>query len=71
MKQSKEMTKKRKSRTAAGVLAILTGAVGVHKFYLGQWKQGLLCVLFFWTGIPAMLGVIEGSHLLGADEEPV
>ena len=62
--------KKKKSRTVAGILALFTGAIGLHKFYLGEWKTGLLWVLFFWTGVPWILGLIEGSHLLGADEEP-
>ena len=61
--------RRRGSRTAAGILAILTGAIGIHKFYQGQWVQGLISVLFFWTGIPAILGVIEGARLLGSDED--
>ena len=63
----KEKDKKR-SRTAAGVLAIFLGAIGVHKFYQGQWKQGILCLLFFWTGIPAVVGLLEGAALLGSDD---
>ena len=58
------------SRAVAGVLAIFTGAIGVHKFYLGEWKKGIFYLLFFWTGIPAMLGLLEGAHLLGSDAEP-
>lgn len=67
----REEGKKRKpSRTVAGVLAIFTGAIGVHKFYQGQWKKGIFYLLFFWTGIPGMLGLLEGAHLLGSDAEP-
>ena len=58
---------KKKSRTLAGVLAILAGTVGIHKFYLGEWKKGILYVLFFWTGIPMLLSLLEGAKLLGSE----
>ncbi len=32
-------------KLAAGVLAILLGALGVHKFYLGYTKEGLILLL--------------------------
>ena len=35
-----------KNRVAAGVLAILLGGIGAHKFYLGQSGQGILYLLF-------------------------
>jgi hypothetical protein len=49
-----------KSRLAAGLFAILFGGIGVHKFYLGRIGQGILYALFFWTMIPAVIGIIEG-----------
>ncbi|WBW99141.1 TM2 domain-containing protein [Oceanirhabdus sp. W0125-5] len=59
-----------KSKAAAGVLAIFFGAVGVHKFYLGKPLQGTLSLLFCWTGIPAVLGVVEGiSYIASSDEK--
>ena len=67
--KGKKKTERKRSRTAAGVLALLCGAIGVHKFYLGEWKKGILFFLFFWTGIPGVLGVVEGAHLLGSDGE--
>jgi TM2 domain-containing membrane protein YozV len=58
-----------KSKVAAGVLAILVGVFGVHKFYLGKPIQGLLYLLFCWTGIPAIAGFIEGIlYLVSSDE---
>ena len=60
---------KKKNRTLAGILAILAGSVGIHKFYLGQWKKGLLYLLFFWTGIPMLLSLLEGAHLLGSEKQ--
>ncbi len=70
MKQSNESKKRSISRTTAGVLAVFAGTVGVHKFYMGQWKKGILYVLFFWTGLPFILSLLEGAKLLGADGEP-
>lgn len=34
-----------RSRIAGGVLAILLGLFGIHKFYLGQWGAGLIYLL--------------------------
>lgn len=42
------------------ILAILLGGVGVHKFYVGKWGMGILYLLFCWSGIPAIIGLIEG-----------
>lgn len=58
-----------KSKIVAGVLAILLGVFGVHKFYLGKNVQGVLYLLFCWTGIPALAGFIEGIlYLVSSDE---
>ncbi|NLB53283.1 MAG: TM2 domain-containing protein, partial [Syntrophomonadaceae bacterium] len=48
------------NKVAAGVLAILLGGLGVHKFYLGRIGWGILYLIFFWTAIPAIVGLIEG-----------
>lgn len=53
-----------KSKVTAGLLAILLGAFGIHKFYLGKWIQGIVYAIFFWTYIPAILGIIEGIRYL-------
>ncbi|MEO0024216.1 MAG: hypothetical protein RL196_657 [Actinomycetota bacterium] len=49
-----------KSRTTAGILAILLGGLGVHKFYLGKVGMGILYFVFSWTGVPTIIGIIEG-----------
>ena len=33
--------------------------IGIQKFYLGQIKRGVFYVLFFWTGIPYLLCIID------------
>ena len=58
-----------KSKVAAGVLAILFGGIGVHKFYLGKIGMGILYLLFCWTGIPSVIGLIEGIIYLCSDDE--
>lgn len=59
-----------KSRTMAGVLAILLGDFGIHKFYLGNTKMGVIYLLFSWTGIPALVGLVEGiQYFMMKDEE--
>jgi len=49
-----------KSKVTAGLLAILLGGIGIHKFYLGQGGMGVLYLLFSWTFIPMFVGFIEG-----------
>ncbi|MCU6797344.1 MULTISPECIES: TM2 domain-containing protein [Paenibacillus] len=58
-----------KSKTTAGILAILLGSLGVHKFYLGKIGLGVVYILFCWTGIPGIIGLIEGILYLTKTEE--
>jgi TM2 domain-containing membrane protein YozV len=59
-----------KSRIVAGVLGLLLGGLGVHKFYLGNVGLGIVYLIFFWTFIPAIIGFIEGIiYLVQSDEE--
>lgn len=55
-------------RVTAGVLAILLGGIGVHHFYTGQTVRGILDIVFCWTGIPALIGLIEGIIWLCEDD---
>ena len=36
-----------KSKTTAGILAILIGGIGVHKFYLGRTNPGIIMAVVF------------------------
>ena len=49
-----------RSKMAAGILAILLGDLGVHKFYMGKIGMGILYLVFCWTGVPAIIGLVEG-----------
>lgn len=43
-----------------GILGILLGGIGAHKFYIGRFSTGLVYIIFCWTGIPEVIGLIEG-----------
>ena len=64
-----------KSRTTAGILGILLGAFGVHKFYLGSWGWGLvyigagLITCGTLTIAAEILGIVEGIMYLMMSEE--
>ncbi|MED5579060.1 MAG: TM2 domain-containing protein [Nitrospinota bacterium] len=49
-----------KSKTTAGILALLLGGFGVHKFYCGKVGLGFLYLIFFWTFIPGIIAFVEG-----------
>jgi TM2 domain-containing membrane protein YozV len=53
-----------KDKTTAGLLGILLGGLGAHKFYLGQTGAGVLYLLFCWTMVPAFVGLVEGVSYL-------
>lgn len=41
------------------LLAFFLGGIGIHKFYAGRTGAGIAYLLFCWTGIPAILALIE------------
>ena len=56
-----------KNKVVAGLLALFLGNFGIHRFYLGQW-WGIFYLLFFWTGIPALVALVEAFVFLFADQ---
>lgn len=56
--------KNSKNRIVAALLAIFLGSLGIHKFYLGQLLWGVIYLLLCWTGVPAVVGIIEGIYYL-------
>lgn len=58
-----------KNKTTAGILALLLGGLGIHKFYLGRIGWGIIYILFCWTYIPAFVGLIEGIIYLTSSDE--
>ncbi len=57
-----------RSRTTAGLFALLFGGIGVHKFYLGRVAAGVLYILFCWTLIPSLIAFIEALMLFGMND---
>ena len=49
----------RKSKGLAMTLCFFGGWLGVHQFYLRQYFSGSLYLLFFWTGIPFLLSILD------------
>jgi TM2 domain-containing membrane protein YozV len=59
-----------KSRVTAGILAILLGGIGVHKFYLNKAGLGVVYILLCWTYIPAIVALVEGIiYLTQTDQD--
>ncbi len=68
-----------KSKIAAGLLGILLGALGIHKFYLGYTKEGIIMLLITILGsfllaigplVMGVFGLVEGIlYLTKTDEE--
>lgn len=58
-----------RSRTTTGILALLLGGLGIHKFYLGKPIWGFVYIALIWTFIPAIVGFIEGLNFLLMDEK--
>ena len=52
-----------RSKTSAGLFALLLGGFGLHNFYLGQTAAGALYFLFWWTLIPSLIAFIEALVL--------
>ena len=56
----------------AGVLALLVGGLGVHKFVLGYTNEGIIQIVIsiFTCGIGGLIPFIEGIiYLTKSDEE--
>ena len=58
-------------KLAAGLLAILIGGLGIHKFILGYTKEGIIqFFLSFLCGLGALIGIVEGViYLTKSNEE--
>jgi TM2 domain-containing membrane protein YozV len=58
-----------KGRVSAALFAMLLGSFGAHKFYMGDTGLGVIYLLFFWTGIPTIIGLIEGIFYLTMSDQ--
>lgn len=58
-----------KDKNVAGILALFFGWIGIHRFYLGQVGLGILYALLFWSGISAVLGLIDAIVFFSMDKD--
>jgi len=65
-----------KNKIAAGLFGILLGGLGIHKFYLGYTKEGVIMLavsvlsLGILPGVVGLIGLFEGIlYLTKSDEE--
>jgi TM2 domain-containing membrane protein YozV len=59
--------RRRRTQTAAVLLALFGGIIGAHQFYLGRRRRGWWYVAFGITGIPLLLGLVDGVRMALAD----
>ena len=59
-----------KTKTVAGIMALLLGGIGAHKFYLGNWGLGIvyLASVLFIPYISAIIGLIEAIRYFTLSE---
>lgn len=60
-----EYERARKDEVVGVLFALFLGGFGVHHFYLRRNGLGILYLVFFWTGITAILGFIECFFMPG------
>jgi TM2 domain-containing membrane protein YozV len=65
-----------KNKLVAGILGILLGAFGVHKFYLGYTKEGIIMIAVTFVSfgmlawVTSIVGLVEGIlYLIKTDED--
>ncbi len=63
-------------KIVAGILGIVVGGLGIHKFVLGYQKEGLIMLLvsvlscFTLAGVMHVIGIVEGiMYLTKSDED--
>jgi TM2 domain-containing membrane protein YozV len=59
----------RRDEVVGILLALFLGVFGIHHFYLRRTGLGILYCCFFWTGITAILGLIECFFMPGRVRE--
>lgn len=63
------MSRLKKEKDIAGLLALFFGFIGLHRFYLGQRGKGILYLMLALTGISAILGLIDAFSFFSMDNK--
>ena len=58
-----------KNKYTAILLALFVGGIGIHRFYLGQTKIGLLYLVFCWTFISLIIAFFDFFYFLFSSAE--
>ena len=58
-----------KNKLVAILLAFFLGCFGGQFFYLRKYWQGALCILFCWSWIPTIWGIIHAIILLSMSDD--
>jgi TM2 domain-containing membrane protein YozV len=59
----------KKDKTIAIIISLVFGAFGLHKFYLGKIKSGVLYLLFSWSFVPLLLALFDLVILLAQSQQ--
>lgn len=57
------------NKTNYALLVFFVGGLGGHKFYIGDTTKGILFLLFWMTGIPSILALIEFVRVLSRESD--
>ena len=60
-----QMAAVQKDEVLGVLLAVFLGSFGLHHFYLKQNGLGILYLIFFWTGIPGLVALVEAFFMPG------
>ena len=58
-----QMAAVQKDEVLGVLLAVFLGSFGAHHFYLRRIGLGVLYFLFFWTGIPGLVALVEAFFM--------
>ena len=64
-----EMAGQRKDVAAGVLLAFFLGSFGAHQFYLGRNGLAIFYLVFFWTGVPGIIAIVECFFMPGRVRE--
>jgi len=56
-------------RLKAALMALFVGGFGIHLFYLKRYLRGTVYLLFCWTLVPSLVGLIEGMRYLAMTDQ--
>ena len=56
--------KARVNKVIYAILAIFLGTFGIHKFYAGKIGMGIVFLIFCWSCIPTIVGIVQGLSAL-------